>query len=111
MADDYKGTTVAAPADTDKKQSLAGTKEMLGAFPDVKILPMTTWAAGDYVVVAGTFDGTNTGDMPSAKMKKTGNKVSAHFLEIFKFSGGKVQEDWLFYNGAAMTSQLMAAKK
>jgi predicted ester cyclase len=110
MADDYKGMTVAEPQDVDKKGSLAGTKELFGAFPDVKITPVTTWAAGDYVVVAGTFDGTNTGDMPSLKKKKTGNKVSDRFIEIFKISGGKIHEDWLFYNGAAMMNQLNAKK-
>jgi len=62
------------------------------------------------VVVTGTFEGTNTGDMPTAKMKKTGNKVSDRFLEVFKFANGKVQEDWLFYNHAAMMNQLMAKK-
>ena len=83
----------------------------LGAFPDVKITPVSSWAAGDYVVVTGTFEGTNTGDMPSMKMKKTGNKVSAHFLEIFQFDKGKVTNDWLFYNGAAFATQLMAPAK
>jgi len=111
MAEEYKGITVASPGDQNKKESIAGTKEMFGAFPDVKITPATTWAAGDYVVVAGTFEGTNTGDMPSMKMKKTGNKVSDRFIEIFKMSGGKVTEDWLFYNGAAMMAQLTAPAK
>lgn len=110
MADDYKGSSVAEPTDVDKKGALAGTKEMFTGFPDVKITPATTWAAGDYVVVTGTFEGTNTGGMPTMKMKKTGNKVSSRFLEVFKISGGKVHEDWLFYNGAAMMSQLMAKK-
>ena len=111
MADDYKGISVPEPKDTDKKESVAGTREMFAGFPDVKITPVTTWAAGDYVVVAGTFEGTNTGDLAMMKLKKTGNKVSDRFLEIFKFSGGKVQEDWLFYNGAAMMNQLMAPAK
>jgi len=111
MADDYKAVTIAEPADKNKKDSLAGAKEMFGAFPDVKITPVTTWAAGDYVVVSGTFEGTNTGDMPAMKMKKTGNKVSDRFIEIFKVSGGKVTEEWLFYNGAAMMGQLMAPPK
>jgi len=112
MADNYKGIAVAEPPpDKDKKAAIAGTKEMFAAFPDVKITPVSSWAAGDYVVVTGTFEGTNTGDMPSMKMKKTGNKVSAHFLEIFQFDKGKVTNDWLFYNGAAFATQLMAPPK
>jgi predicted ester cyclase len=110
MAENYKGITIAAPVDQNKKEALAGTKEMFGGFPDEKLTPAATWAAGDYVVVEGTFEGTNTGDMPSMKMKKTGNKVSARFVEILKLSGGKVTEDWLFYNGAAMERQLAVKK-
>ena len=68
------------------------------------------WAAGDYVVVAGTFEGTNLGDMPSAGMKKTGKKVSAHFFELFKLENGLCKDDWLFYNAAAMAAQLVGAK-
>lgn len=111
MADDYKNITVAEAKDTNKKESMAGTKDMFVAFPDVAITPTTVWGAGDYVVVAGTFVGTNTGDMVMAKMKATGNKVSARFLEVLHVTDGKVHEDWLFYNGAAMTSQMMAPKK
>jgi len=109
MGDDYKSMTVAEPKDQNKTEAMAGTKDMFTGFPDVKIMPVTTWAAGDYVVISGTFDGTNTGDTPT--MKKSGNKVSAHFLEILKFSGGKVQDDWLFYNGAAFMAQLSAPAK
>lgn len=109
--DDYKGVTIAEAKDVNKKESLAGTKEMFGAFPDVAITPATVWGAGDFVVVTGTFQGTNTGPMPSAKMPATGNKVSARFLEILRFGAdGKVHEDWLFYNGAAMMAQLTAKK-
>jgi predicted ester cyclase len=64
------------------------------------------WAAGDYVVFTGTLSGTNTGDMPSAGIKKTGKKVNVHFCEIVKFEGGKQVEDYLFFNGAAFAAQL-----
>ena len=104
--DDYKLIEIGRPADMDKKAMLAGLKEMFSSFPDVRFTPATMWAAGEYVVIEGSFDGTNTGDIPSMKLKKTGKKVSSRFLEIMKFSGGKVQEDWIFYNGAAFAAQL-----
>jgi hypothetical protein len=45
--------------------------------------------------------------MPSMGLKKpTGRKVNVRFIEILKFAGGKLQEDWTFYNGAAFASQL-----
>jgi steroid delta-isomerase-like uncharacterized protein len=106
MADDYKAVDVTRPADQDKKASLAGLKEYLAAFPDIKITPSLMFGAGDWVVAAGTFEGTNNGDMPSMGVKKTGKKVSVRFIEIFKVENGKMKEDWLFFNSAAFASQL-----
>lgn len=106
MAPSYRGVDIAMPKDSDKKAAAVSLKEMLSAFPDVKITPVTMWAAGDYVVVTGTFEGTNLGDIASMGVKKTGKKVSAHFFELFKVANGQCTEDWLFYNGAAMAAQL-----
>lgn len=102
----YTGMDIAVPADMDKAASLASLKEMFTSFPDVKIRPVTMWAAGDYVVVTGTFEGTNLGDIPSMGVKKTGKRVSAHFFELFKLENGLIRQDWLFYNSAAIAAQL-----
>jgi predicted ester cyclase len=109
LADNYRLHEVARPADANKKESLASTKELFKAFPDVKIEPSKVFAAGGYVVAIGSFEGTNDGDMPSMGLKKTGKKVTNRFLEIFRLEGGKVVEDWLFYNGAAFMAQLGAS--
>jgi len=106
LAPNYMSMDIAMPKDSDKTASAASLKEMFTGFPDVKITPVTMWAAGDYVVVTGTFEGTNLGNLPSMGLKKTGKKVSAHFFELFKIENGLCTEDWLFYNGAAMASQL-----
>ena len=103
---DYKFIEIGRPKDLGKKEAMAGMKEMLGAFPDVTFTPSAMWAAGDYVVIEGTFNGTNTGDMPSMGLKKTGKKVSSRFLEIIRYENGQPKEDWLFYNGAAFAAQL-----
>jgi len=42
------------------------------------------------------------------QMKKTGKKVVGRFCEIFKIEGGKITEDYLFFNGAAFMAQLTA---
>jgi len=110
LAPNYKAMDIGQPKDLDKAASLKNLKEMLAGFPDVKITPITMWAAGDYVVVTGTFEGTNLGDVPSMGMKKTGKKVSAHFFELFKLENGLCKDDWLFYNAAAMAAQLVGAK-
>jgi len=106
LAPNYKSVDAAQPKDMDKNASAASLKEMFAGFPDVKITPVTMWAAGDYVVVTGTFEGTNLGNLPSMGLKKTGKKVSAHFFELFKIENGLCTEDYLFYNGAAMAAQL-----
>ena len=106
MADGYKLIEIGRPDDMNAKESLANTKEMLVAFPDVKFTNLNVWAAGDYVVATGNFEGTNTGDIKSMGLKKTGKSVKSQFLEICRFENGKIKEDWLFYNGAAFAAQL-----
>ncbi|HEV8245699.1 MAG TPA: ester cyclase, partial [Polyangiaceae bacterium] len=73
---------------------------------DVKLTVDKSWAAGDYLVSEGTFSGTNDGDIPSMKVKKTGKKVSARFLEVDKIQGGKFKNQWIFDNGMAFAMQL-----
>lgn len=116
-ADDVVFSKQSGPADlTGKKEVQKGLEESFKAFPDVKLDVKSAWSAGDYVVSTGTWSGTNTGDMPAMKMKKTGKAVSVHYVEIDKFVGGKTKNMWLFMNGAAAASQLgllppMAAPK
>lgn len=98
---------LSAPADrVGKKESVKGVEEMFKAFPDAKLDVKTTWAAGDYVVSAGTISGTNTGDSPAMHLKKTGKAMSVRFVEVDKFSAGKTTNIWMFANGAAMAAQL-----
>ena len=106
-ADDIVFSKQSAPADlTGKKEVQKGLEESFKAFPDVKLEVNSSWSAGDYVVSTGTWSGTNTGDMPAMKMKKTGKAVSVHFVEIDKFVGGKTKNIWLFTNGVAAAAQL-----
>jgi len=95
------------PADQTAKESLAGTLDMFRAFPDVKLVPLSAWGAGSYVVVAGRFEGTNKGPIPAMGIKKpTGKTVSARYLDIARWENGKIKEEWLFYDGMAMARQL-----
>ena len=116
-ADDVVFSKQSGPADlSGKKEVQKGLEESFKAFPDVKLDVKSAWSAGDYVVSTGTWSGTNTGDMPAMKMKKTGKPVLVHYIEIDKFVGGKTKNMWLFMNGAAAAAQLgllppMAAPK
>lgn len=91
---DHKGT----------KEIEKGLKDFQTAFSDGKISNVDTWAAGDYVVAIGTFEGTNDHDM--GKMKKTGKKVSSQFAEVAHFKDGKIDQLWRFVNGMDMAMQL-----
>ena len=107
MADDYKLIEVGQPKDLDKKSAIAASKQFLGAFKDMQATAIDVWAAGDYVVIVGRINGTNTGPMPEMGiMKATNKKVTGRFLEICKIENGKVKEDWLFYNTASFAAQL-----
>jgi predicted ester cyclase len=107
MTDDVVFSDVASPADkVGKKEVQKSHEEMFKGFPDMKVDQTAAWAAGDYVVSAGRFSGTNTGDMPSMKLKKTGKAVSLEYYMVTKLAGGKVQKNWLFSNGMAFAGQL-----
>jgi len=106
-ADDIVFSELSAPADrTGKKEAQKGMEEMFKGFPDAKLDVKSAWSAGDYVVSSGTWSGTNTGDLPAMKLKKTGKAVSVHFVEIDKFVAGKTKNVWVFMNGPAFAAQL-----
>ena len=95
------------PADQTAKESLAGMRDLFKAFPDAKLVPLSAWGAGSYVVVVGRFEGTNKGPVPAMGLKKPTDKaVSARYLDIARWENGKIKEEWLFYDGMAMARQL-----
>jgi len=105
--DDIVFSDLAGPADrVGKKEVLKSHEEMFKAFSDLKIEQTGAWAAGDYVISAGRFVGTNTGDAPSMKMKKTGKAVNVEYYTLTKLAGGKVKNNWVFSNGMAFAGQL-----
>jgi predicted ester cyclase len=97
---------VAMPKDMNKKEMTQGLTGMWKGFSDLKIEPVNVWGAGDYVVSVAKMTGTNDGDVPMMKLKKSGKKVDVTFLEIDKIAGGKVTNAWLFYNNMAFATQL-----
>ena len=94
------------PKDMNKAEGVNSDKAVWKSFSDLKMHASSMWAAGDYVVIAGTADGTNDGDLPSIKLKKTGNKVSAPFIEIDRLQDEQIKEAWFFMDNANFISQL-----
>jgi predicted ester cyclase len=98
---------ITQPKDGSPKVAAAMMQEFFRAWPDAKLTPAGMWAAGDYVVVQGTMEGTNKGASPSMGIKQaTGKSVRVPYLEIEKFEGGKVKEDWLLMDGMSFATQL-----
>lgn len=107
LAEDVVFRDMSAPKDSNKKESSEMNKGYWKGFSDAKINPSSIWGAGDYVVLIGTFEGTNDGAFPEMGLKKaTGKKVSAPFLEIDRLEGGKFKEGWLFLDGGTFAAQL-----
>jgi predicted ester cyclase len=85
-----------------KKEIEKGLKDFLAAFSDAKATA-TPFAAGDYVVDIGTFEGTFDHDM--GKMKKTGKHVSVPFFELNQLKDGKIVHLWRFMNDFSFAQQ------
>lgn len=87
-----------------KKEIEAGNKMFFTAFSDAKVNPTETYAAGDYVVAIGKFEGTNDHDL--GKLKKTGKKVSLDYAEVVLFKDGKQAQLWRFRSGLQFAQQM-----
>jgi predicted ester cyclase len=107
LTEDVVFSDMSSPADrVGKKEATKSAEELFKGFPDVRLEQTSAWAAGDYVVTAGRFSGTNTGDMPGMKLKKTGKAVSVEYYLVSRVAGGKLKNLWLFSNGLALAGQL-----
>ena len=76
------------------------------AWTDRKWSSIDRFGAGDYVVSIGEMSSTNSGDMPSMKLKKTGKTVTMKTLMISHLTGGKIDKMWSFANGMAWYVQM-----
>lgn len=106
LAKDVVWSDQGSPKDLDQKGAIADTKNFWKAFSDIKITPDQLFGAGSYVVMTGNIAGTNDGDMPAMKMKKTGKSFSSPFLHVVKIEGGKIKGSWIFFDSTSMASQL-----
>lgn len=94
------------PADMDVKGANKMMQEFFKGFPDIKSDLGVSFAAGDYVVGVQKATGTNKGDLPSMKIKKTGKPVTMDVAEIVKLDKGKAVEHHIFMNSMVMAQQL-----
>jgi predicted ester cyclase len=87
-----------------KKEVEANMKALITGFSDGKVTATDTFAAGDWVVVIGKFEGTHDHDF--MKIKKTGKKVSLDYAEVAMMKDAKTSQVWRFHSGMQFMTQL-----
>ncbi len=88
----------------DYKRWFAETHRL---FPDFHITVEIVVAEADKVAGRWTWRGTNTGDFElPAPAPATGKQVSVSGMNIFRFAGGKIVEEWLQEDTMGMLQQL-----
>ena len=87
-----------------------GLKQFMGvylrAFPDADITIEDQLVEGDRVVTRWTGRGTQTGEF--MEMPPSGKKVAVSGVQINRFSGGKIVEEWTLFDQLGMLQQLGA---
>jgi predicted ester cyclase len=105
MTDDVVISDQALEKDfTGKKEADAQFKLFQNGFSDGKVTASNTYAAGDWAVVIGKFDGTHDHDFMG--IKKTGKKVSLDYVEVAHFKDGKIDKIWRFHSGLQLAQQI-----
>jgi ketosteroid isomerase-like protein len=98
-ADDAVFAYMATQEDAKGKEAVKKSFEQwFKVSSDVKGKTAWSWAAGDYVLAAGSSSGTNDGELGEGK-PATNKKFSMKALEILKLKDGKITEHWMYGNG------------
>jgi steroid delta-isomerase-like uncharacterized protein len=105
MTDDVVVSDQAMEKDvTGKKEADAQLKLFQNGFSDSKVTATNAYAAGDWVVQIGKFEGTHDHDFMG--IKKTGKKVSLDFTEVLQLKDGKIAKIYRFHSGMQLAQQL-----
>ena len=107
LAPDFIHHNPANPHVRSRKDYKRWFTESHRLFPDFHITVEIAVAEGDYGAGRWTWSGTNTGDFESpAPAPATGKQVSVSGMNIFRFAGGKIVEEWLQEDTMGMLQQL-----
>ena len=74
------------------------------SFPDFNVTLDELIIAEDHTIGRWTVTGTNTG--PLGDLPPTGKKVKYSGVEVARIVDGKIIESWIYFNQAAMLTQL-----
>lgn len=85
-------------------EEIEDAKFTRGLAADLVVTVDALIAEGDSVAARYTGRGTNTG--PLGGMAATGKRFVVHGMTVYRFSGGKIVEEWTVYNEADLMRQL-----
>lgn len=79
------------------------------ALPDARLFITNLIASGDRVATEHAGGGLQTGplEVPGGSIPPTGRLVKAEVAETFEFQDGKIRRWRVYYDGAALASQLL----
>jgi predicted ester cyclase len=83
-----------------------GAQSMLDGFPDLRIDIEDIFGAGDRVAVRLRFEGTHDG--PFQGVEPTHRKVTFTSVEIYRFAGGRIAEEWVSPDMFGLMRQITA---
>lgn len=90
--------------DSTLAQEIEDARGMRTASSDLVIAIDDIIAEGDKVVIRYTGRGTNTG--PFGGLPPTGKRLSISGVTVYRFSDGKIVEEWTTYNMLEILRQL-----
>ena len=85
------------------KQTIGG---LLAAFPDVRSSEDDLLAVGDRVAVRRTMQGTHQGEFMG--IGPTGQAVTFGGIWLARLSGGKLEEQWVYFDALGLLRQIGA---
>ncbi|HXW75708.1 MAG TPA: ester cyclase [Steroidobacteraceae bacterium] len=93
-----------ASADYSLEQDTAATASWREAMPDLKVTVERTVADRDLVAVHWRVVGTNT--VAAGGMPGKGDRIGIEGMTFFRFSGGRIVEEWSVIDVATLRKQL-----
>lgn len=85
----------------------ASGQQIRAAFPDLKVSVLRTVEEGDHVAVHWQSEGTNT--VKSGPFPGTGRRLVVDGMTFFRFSNGRIAEEWTTYDNLSVMQQLEPA--
>ena len=89
--------------DATLEEDMAAARDERQAMPDMRATVNQMVAEGDLVAVHWTVAGTNT--QPGMGFPATGKKIKISGMTLFRFKGGKISEEWSFWNMLSVLKQ------